>query len=90
MPTTAPVGPAAPTAPRPPVTGAKPGGEMGKEQFLQLLVAQLKNQDPMNPQDGAQMATQLAQFSSVEQLISANDMLAQIRDALRLATQPQG
>ncbi len=35
--------------------------------FLQLLVAQLKNQDPSNPQDGTQFVTQLAQFSSLEQ-----------------------
>lgn len=37
--------------------------------FLQLLVAQLKNQDPMQPADGTQFVTQLAQFSSLEQLI---------------------
>ncbi|MFN7993821.1 MAG: flagellar hook capping FlgD N-terminal domain-containing protein [Bryobacteraceae bacterium] len=37
--------------------------------FLQLLVAQMQNQDPMNPQDSSQFLTQLAQFSQVEQLI---------------------
>jgi flagellar basal-body rod modification protein FlgD len=47
---------------------AQPGGAMGKDQFLQLLVAQLKNQDPMNPSNGQEMAAQLAQFSSLEQL----------------------
>lgn len=45
------------------------GDIMGKDEFLKLLVTQLKNQDPMNPQDGKDMAAQLAQFSSVEQLI---------------------
>lgn len=87
---TPPIGAATPTAPttaQPKPTGAlAPGGEMGKEAFLKLLVAQLKNQDPLNPQDGAQMATQLAQFSNVEQLVTANDTLAQIRDALRVAS----
>jgi flagellar basal-body rod modification protein FlgD len=40
--------------------------------FLQLLVAQIKNQDPMNPTDGVQFLTQLAQFSALEQSISLN------------------
>ena len=37
--------------------------------FLQLMVAQLKNQDPLQPTDGAQFLGQLAQFSQLEQLI---------------------
>lgn len=49
---------------------------LGKDDFLKLLVAQLKNQDPQNPADGTQMAAQLAQFSSVEQLTNINDKLA--------------
>jgi flagellar basal-body rod modification protein FlgD len=51
---------------------ATPGGALGKDQFLKLLVAQLKYQDPMSPMQGDQMATQLAQFSSVEQLQQIN------------------
>jgi flagellar basal-body rod modification protein FlgD len=43
------------------------GGAMGKDQFVQLLVTEMKNQDPMNPMDGKDLAAQLAQFSSVEQ-----------------------
>ncbi len=46
---------------------------LGKEDFLQLLVAQMKNQDPINPMDGTQFASQLAEFNSVEQLINLND-----------------
>ena len=52
------------------------------QSFLKLLVAQMKNQDPMNPMDGQEMAAQLAQFTSVEQLINANDTLAKIRELL--------
>src|SRR5579883_2152105 len=37
--------------------------------FLQLLVAQLQNQDPLNPTDGTQFVSQLAQFSELEQVI---------------------
>lgn len=41
---------------------------LGKEEFLQLLVTQLQNQDPLNPQDDTQFIAQLAQFSSLEQM----------------------
>jgi flagellar basal-body rod modification protein FlgD len=43
---------------------------MGKDEFIKLLVAQMTHQDPLAPMDGQQMAAQLAQFSSVEQLIN--------------------
>ncbi|HEY8312283.1 MAG TPA: flagellar hook capping FlgD N-terminal domain-containing protein [Gemmatimonadaceae bacterium] len=51
------------------------GGAMGKDQFVQLLVSEMKNQDPMNPMDGKDLAAQLAQFSSVEQLMNINTKL---------------
>jgi flagellar basal-body rod modification protein FlgD len=51
------------------------GGTMGKDQFVQLLVTEMKNQDPMNPMDGKDLAAQLAQFSSVEQLMNINTKL---------------
>ncbi|MEZ4702890.1 MAG: flagellar hook capping FlgD N-terminal domain-containing protein [Rhodothermales bacterium] len=50
---------------------------MGRDDFLLLLVTQLSNQDPLNPMDGQQFAAQLAQFSSLEQLINLNDGMAQ-------------
>ncbi|GGE19780.1 flagellar basal body rod modification protein FlgD [Aureimonas endophytica] len=43
--------------------------------FLQLLVAQMKNQDPLNPSDPTQQLSQLASFSNVEQSIKLNDKL---------------
>lgn len=42
-------------------------GLANENTFLQLLVAQLKNQDPLQPQDGTQFVSQLAQFSDLEQ-----------------------
>jgi flagellar basal-body rod modification protein FlgD len=41
-----------------------------EEMFLQLLVAQLQNQDPLNPTDSTQFVSQLAQFSELEQVIA--------------------
>lgn len=55
-----------------------PGSEevsMGKEDFLKLLVAQLENQDPMNPDDPTEFTAQLAQFSQLEQLTNVNKSL---------------
>ncbi|HYV96335.1 MAG TPA: flagellar hook capping FlgD N-terminal domain-containing protein [Gemmatimonadaceae bacterium] len=51
------------------------GGPMGKNEFIKLLVAQMTHQDPLNPTDGQQLASQLAQFSSVEQLMNIGDKL---------------
>ncbi len=72
--------PAAPQAPveaspPPPIGTGKKNDALGRNEFLQLLVAQMKNQDPLNPMDGQEMAAQLAQFSQVEQLIDINDSL---------------
>ncbi|MDO7204874.1 flagellar hook capping FlgD N-terminal domain-containing protein [Paraclostridium bifermentans] len=50
-----------------------PGEETNKDLFLKLLVAQMSNQDPLNPQDPTQYVTQLAQFSSLEQMQSLNE-----------------
>jgi len=51
---------------------------MGKDDFLKLLVAQLKNQDPLAPQDNTQFVAQLAQFSSLEAAMGTNSRLDSI------------
>ena len=48
---------------------------LNKDDFLGLLVTQLKNQDPLNPQDSSQFVTQLAQLSQVEQTYNINNNL---------------
>ena len=46
--------------------------QVSKDQFLQLLVTQLKNQDPLDPMKSEEFAVNLAQFSQLEQLVSIN------------------
>lgn len=54
---------------------------MGKEDFLTLLVAQLQNQDPLNPDEPTEFTAQLAQFSSLEQLFTLNDGMESLVNA---------
>jgi len=60
------------------------GDGLGQEAFLKLLVAQLQNQDPLNPQENSEFVAQLAQFSSLEAAMGTNTRLD------TLATQNQG
>ncbi|HTY60996.1 MAG TPA: flagellar hook capping FlgD N-terminal domain-containing protein [Acidobacteriota bacterium] len=52
--------------------------DVSKTEFLNLLVAQLQNQDPMNPVDNQQFLGQLATFSSLEQLVSINTAVTKL------------
>ncbi len=65
--------------------------QLGQQEFLRMLIAQLENQDPLNPQDATQFTAQLATFSSLEQLISIKSGVetlgktSQQRDAANVA-----
>ncbi len=54
---------------------------MGKQDFLTLLVAQLQNQDPLNPDNPTEFTAQLAQFSSLEQLFTLNESMTNMAAA---------
>lgn len=56
-------------------TAAKTDNTLGQDQFLTLLVAQLQNQDPLNPTDATEFTAQLAQYSQLEQLFNLNDAM---------------
>ena len=76
------------SASAPALSGSNP--TVSKTMFLQLLVAQIKNQDPLNPADGIQFLTQLAQFTQLEQTLGMSADLAAIRDDLhKLLPQPE-
>lgn len=53
-----------------------------EQDFLKLLVAQLQNQDPLNPVDGTQFLSQLTEINSVEQLVQVNQTLTNIQAGL--------
>ncbi len=58
---------------------------MGKDQFLNLLVIQLKNQDPTKPMDSAQYVGQLAAFSNVEQAMKTSTRLDALMSSFALS-----
>lgn len=56
-----------------------------EQTFLQLLVAQLKNQDPSNPMDGTQFVSQLAEFSQLEQQLAMRQDLDKIAGSITVS-----
>lgn len=54
---------------------------LGRDDFMKLLVAQLKNQDPNNPVDAKDLVTQLSQLTSVEKLVSIDDSIQSLKAA---------
>jgi|ERR1700730_5341870 flagellar basal-body rod modification protein FlgD len=73
--------PAIAPAQTPPPAPSAPNS-VTKNMFMQLLVAQLKHQDPLNPADGTQFLTQLAQFQQLEQTTNSGEDLTAIRQDL--------
>jgi flagellar basal-body rod modification protein FlgD len=58
-----------------------PVKELGKDQFLQILVTQLQNQDPMQPMQDKEFISQMAQFSSLEQMTNMSNGMSSLRQS---------
>ncbi len=67
---------------------ASGSSELGKNEFMELMIAQLKNQNPLEPQDNGEFISQLAQFSSLEEMQSltstVDDVASQFRSSQAL------
>ena len=72
-----------------PATKEASGKITGQDDFLNLFLAQMKHQDPLNPMDSHEFTAQLAQFSSLEQLFNVNEHLEAMIDAGEKNTQYQ-
>jgi flagellar basal-body rod modification protein FlgD len=57
--------------------------EMGQDEFLKLMIAELNNQNPLDPQDNGEFIAQLAQFSTVEGLDKLNTTADGMSDGMR-------
>ena len=57
---------------------------LGKDDFLKLMVAQMKNQDPMNPSDDKDNIAQMAQFSSLEQITNLATATQKLADSMKM------
>ncbi|MBW4083248.1 flagellar hook capping FlgD N-terminal domain-containing protein [Paenibacillus sp. S150] len=55
---------------------------LGKDQFLKILITQLQNQDPMQPMEDKEFIAQMAQFTSVEQLMNISSQLTALNQSL--------
>lgn len=60
------------------------GNAMGKNEFLQILVAQISNQDPLSPMGDTEFIAQMAQFSSLEQMMNMAEAMGRLSSSLGL------
>ncbi|PXW92527.1 flagellar basal-body rod modification protein FlgD [Streptohalobacillus salinus] len=56
----------------------QPSSDLGKDEFLQLLMAQIKNQDPLDPMDDKEFISQMSTFSSLEQMMNMNESITKL------------
>jgi flagellar basal-body rod modification protein FlgD len=64
-----------------PSTASTGNSSLGKDEFLKILMAQLQNQDPLNPMEDKEFIAQMAQFSTLEQTTNMSSMLEKFINA---------
>jgi flagellar basal-body rod modification protein FlgD len=62
--------------------GAKPNAALDKNDFLKILITQLSHQDPTQPMDDKEFVSQMAQFSSLEQMTNMSEGLTKVADLI--------
>jgi len=62
--------------------GAKPNAALDKNDFLKILITQLSHQDPTQPMDDKEFVSQMAQFSSLEQMTNMSEGLVKVADLI--------
>lgn len=64
----------------------KPQSTLGKDEFFKILITQMTNQDPTQPLNDKDMIAQMAQFSSVEQLVNISNVLTSMQQSIGQAS----
>jgi flagellar basal-body rod modification protein FlgD len=70
-------------------TTTNKASSLGEDDFMKMLLVELKNQDPLNPMDGKDFAVQLAQFSSLQQLTNLNTTMSSLPAAIQALNNAQ-
>lgn len=68
--------------------GRKPSQQLGKDDFLKILIAQMTNQDPTSPMENTEFIAQMAQFSSLEQMTNMSQSFEKLTGMIH-ATEAQ-
>src|SRR5438046_6635265 len=66
-------------------TGKKAGDDLGKDDFMKLMLAQLQHQDPLKPMDDQAFIAQTAQFNALDEMTKLNKTLSALLDSQQLA-----
>ena len=77
------ISPTSALTPATPTGSTAAAANLGQQDFLTLMLAQLKNQDPLQPMENGEFLAQLAQFSTVGGIEKVNDTLASLGDGMR-------